>query len=74
MEKEILKDLERIFQQYLNIAGALSSLSLSKQRIIERGFQQFDKETISSELNSVAAKVQEFARNIKHISDKVSEI
>lgn len=74
MEKEVLKDLERIFQQYFNIAGSLSSLSLSKQRIIERGLQQFDKESLSTELNSIAAKVQDLAKNIKHISDRISEM
>ncbi|MGE5681993.1 MAG: hypothetical protein ACM34K_14080 [Bacillota bacterium] len=74
MEKEVLKDLERVFQQYFNIAGAMSSLSLSKQRILERGLQQFDKETIASELNSIAAKVQELGRNVKHLSDRISEL
>lgn len=73
MEKEVLRDLERIFQQYFNIAGTLSSLSITKQKMIERGLQEFEKESLSSELNSLAAKVQDLAKNIKHLSASISD-
>lgn len=74
MEKEILRDLERLSQHYLNIAASLSSLSITKQKIIERGLQSFDKEDLSSELASLKGRVQDLMKNLQSAQNSVSEI
>ncbi|MGE5430225.1 MAG: hypothetical protein ACM3QX_04075 [Syntrophomonadaceae bacterium] len=74
MEKEILRELERLTQHYLNIAASLSSLSITKQKIIERGLQSFDKEDLASELASMKGRMQDLMKNLQNVQNSVSEI
>ncbi|MGE5399303.1 MAG: hypothetical protein ACM3S2_02805 [Ignavibacteriales bacterium] len=73
MEKEILRDLERLTQHFMNMAGSLSSLSISKQKIIERGFQSFDKEDLQSELSSLKGRLQDMLKFVQSLQNTIAD-